>query len=134
MTLKTGSKGFTLIEVMVTVSILSLSVLMIQQGLLRLANILDRQNNLLIAQEWVNEKRWDVEQALCFADEGGSSETQGVFEISGREFQWQIDSKAIPSGDKTFEISYGLNWHEGHRPVSYMEKNIASFNKKEGVV
>lgn len=129
-----NSYGFTLVEVMVTVAVLSLGTLMIHQGLLRSADALGHFNNLLVAQEWAEAKLWDARESLLYPSEGAPAiPTSGSFTEFGKEFEYSITTKSQPDADNLYGIQIQVGWQEGHRPVSYIASTFATDNKRTGV-
>ena len=129
MTLRTGSNGFTLIEVMVTVAVLSLGTLIIHQGFLRSADVLVHYNSQLAAEEWADNKLWAVKESLFFTDENSAEGSNGTFEEAGRIFNWSLESNPVPGTDELYLIRMNLSWNEGNKPVSLVKTAYATFNK-----
>jgi prepilin-type N-terminal cleavage/methylation domain-containing protein len=121
---KTGSKGFTFIEVMVTVVVLSLGTVMIQGGLLRAADILNRYSNTLIARQWIDEKIWRTQEALLYS-EAGDSANSGTFVESGREFNWSVNTSGT-SGKDTYKIALSVTWSQGGLPLQVTKEVYAA--------
>lgn len=116
MTSRIGNKGFTFIEVMVTAAVLSLGTVMIQGGLLRAADILNRASNTLIARQWMDEKLWQAQEALLYSKEEDSpQETSGNFSEYGRDFNWSLAADSL--GIDLYELRLSVSWSQGGRPV-----------------
>ena len=128
--LSTKKNGFTLIEVMVTVAILSLGTLLIQQGLLRSSDFLNHYNSQLAVEAWADEKIWDIREALLFAAEGSQMETSGSFTESGRNFSWSIEAVLVPGVDQLYFIKMNTTWLEGNRLASFSKAMYASTIKQ----
>ena len=123
--------GFTLIEVMVTVAVLSLGTLLIHQGLLRSADALGHFNNLLAAQEWAEAKLWDTRESLLYSSAGAPAvPASGSFTESGKEFECSISTKPQSDADNLYGIQIQVSWQEGHKPVSYQASTFATDNKR----
>ena len=125
-----GKNGFTLIEVMITVAILSLGTLLIQQGLLRSSDILNHYNSQLAVEAWADQKIWDAREALLFAEEGGLTETSGSFTESGRNFDWSIETKLNSGTDQLYFVHLKTTWLEGNRPISFGKAMYVTANKQ----
>lgn len=128
---KIDKRGFSLIEVMATVAILSLGTLVIHDGLLRSADVLTHFNSLLAAQEWGEDKIWDLKEALLFSSETEPAENSGNFEVSGRDFQWSAGNQALPGTDGAFIVNLDIAWQEGNKPVSLKRSAYVSASRQE---
>ena len=123
------NNGFTLIEVMATVAILSLGTLLIQEGLLHLANILGHYNNYLAAQESISEKTWDIKESLFFSEEPSTGGNSGIFTESGRDFNWSINASPISGMDNLYSIQWSVGWMEGNKPANLSAAVYATTTK-----
>ena len=125
MTLRTGSKkGFTLIELMITVAIFSLCTLLVQGGLLRSANFLGHYAHTLAARLWVEERLWQVRQQTFYSEEGGDEAVSGSgsFTESQKDFEWTVNPSIISSGKDLYEVDLRVAWLEGNRPTQLHTK------------
>ncbi len=126
MTLSTGNKGFTLIEVMVSVVILSIGTLMIQEGMLRSVDLFNRHSNTLKAELWMDRKISEVEEDLFFAEFPALGNDAGAFTRDGRPFNWSTVSEQSPEGKNLFRVQLTVSWLEAGRPRS-TQKQIYAF-------
>ena len=127
---KGQSAGFTLIEVMVTVVILSLGTLVIHEGLLRSADVLVHINNKLVAEEWFKDKAWDTEESLFFSEEDSGQAASGTFTEANRNFDWTVEATPVSGGNKLYLINLNLLWHEGYKEVRSNKAFYATFKKQ----
>ncbi len=114
---KTGIKGFTLIEVMFAVCILTLSTMVIQEGFLRSATLFGRYANTLIAKAWMEQKLWEIKEGLVYVpvpDLGGQS---GSFQESKKSFEWSLDTGYARQGRDLYTLNFVVSWNEGNRLV-----------------
>jgi prepilin-type N-terminal cleavage/methylation domain-containing protein len=113
MILETGrnKKGFTLIEVMVSIAILSLGLILILQGFARSLSILNiAENNLravLLAEENMVGFEMNSRNPAYFSDAGGDIVLNNV------NFTWQV--KSFPSGEyeNLNDVSSIVSWKWG---------------------
>ncbi|OIO37160.1 MAG: hypothetical protein AUJ72_05080 [Candidatus Omnitrophica bacterium CG1_02_46_14] len=123
-------KGFTLIEVMVTVAILSFGTLMIQQGLLRSASLLYHFDNQLIAEIRSHEKLWDAREKLLFSEEGQILEPSGTFSEGGKSLEWTLASSPKGGADELYLVKLDTAWQEGNKQVELNKAIFMTANKK----
>jgi prepilin-type N-terminal cleavage/methylation domain-containing protein len=125
--------GFTLVEIMITVAVLSLGTLLIHQGLLRSADALGHYNNLLAAQEWAEDKLWDTRESLLYSSDGATAvPAGGSFTEFGKEFECVITTKPQSNAENFYGIQIQVSWQEGHKPVNYTVSTFATDNKRIG--
>jgi prepilin-type N-terminal cleavage/methylation domain-containing protein len=137
--------GFTLVELMVAVSILSIGIVMVARSFLMATSVLDSSRNSLEAIKFLEEQvAWliQLEHEEGGVEEGGS--TEQVF-LGGRPAEWSlemvlaeppIESEVTdvvaedPTGgvdeeeetrvftEDLIEATLRLSWREGHRDTS----------------
>lgn len=128
MMLKTGNKGFTLIEVMLATVILSLGSVLIQEGLLRSATLIGRCEHTLTVQRWMDQKIWKTKESILYDPEGdGASESgSGTFLYEGKEFSWDLEADAQDSSNSLYLIKLSVSWNEGGRPIHLTKAMLAA--------
>jgi prepilin-type N-terminal cleavage/methylation domain-containing protein len=93
MTLSIGTKrdpkGFTLIEVLLTVSLLALATVFIVQANLLSSAVYGRYANRLEVQNWAAQKIWEIKESILTTDFPDVSPTQGTVEGKTRSYQWR---------------------------------------------
>ncbi len=122
--------GFTLIEVMITVAILSCGTVMIQYGLLRSANVLGHTSNTLQVQNWMNDKIWDVKEALFYSENPPPEDQSGSFNDAAREFQWTMHVEPAMVEQELYLLRLTVTWLEGGRPALLVRELYATNKKK----
>ena len=128
MTSRTGTKGyagFTLIEVMIAVTVLSVTLVVIQGGFLRSAALLSRVSRTLDAQQWIDEKMWDVKEQLFYSDDPSPGEGVGVFKVSDREYSWTAEARPLSFSD-VYSLSIKVLWLEGGSTVQTQRELYAN--------
>ena len=113
---KTRERGFTLIEVMIAVTVLSVTLVVIQAGFLQSASLLSRVSRTLDAQQWAEEKMWQVKEDLFYADEPSPGEGLGAFRASGKEYSWTAEARPLSLPDE-YAVNVRVNWLDSGRPV-----------------
>jgi prepilin-type N-terminal cleavage/methylation domain-containing protein len=116
MILPIGNKrGFTLIEIMMSVAILSVGLIMVLQGFSYAFNILrisrDNLETSLLAQEKMAEMEIKVKQKKdeFFKDANGELQSNNI------EFKWQIRLTPDREYEDLYEAITTVSWKEGRR-------------------
>jgi len=131
------SKGFTLIEIMVSVAILSIGLVLVLQGLTHSLNVLRVSRDNLKATLLAENKMAEVEiQAKENRDVFEESLKEG-FEFENIEYKWQVlispvelEMNEISKGCEDLNKIEGvISWKEGKRKgriplVTYMRSPI----------
>lgn len=120
-----NKRGFTLIEVMLTVVVLSLGTLLIQESYLRTAHLFGVYANTFRARAWVDEKMWELREASVFAEAPASGSGAGSFTVSGKVFRWQSEVTPLPGKD-AFALKVNVDWNEGNRPTWLTQETYAT--------
>jgi len=116
MILATGrNKGFTLIEIMISIAILSLGLIANLQGLTRCLSILRISQNNLEASLLAEEKMAEFEIAV--KQETGSffKQTSGESQTGNIELNWQIRLDTDSEYEDLNKVVITVNWKEGVR-------------------
>lgn len=116
MMLPTGNKrGFTLVEIMISIAILSIGLILVLQGFSYALNILRiSQDNLetsLLAQEKMAELEINSKQSkgMFLKDISGDSQSDNI------EFRWQIRLTPDTEYEDLYAVMTTVNWKEGRR-------------------
>jgi prepilin-type N-terminal cleavage/methylation domain-containing protein len=133
MILVTGrSKGFTLIEIMISVAILSFGLILILQGFTHSLNILRiSQNNLqatLLAEEEMSQLQIDAKNSKY----GLLTDLNGESQVDNIEFSWQTSITPDEEYEDLNKLLTTVSWKEGRRKgavpvVTYLRTPIGSY-------
>lgn len=122
-------KGFTLIELMVTVCILSIGLVIVMRSLLTVAGALDTSQNKIKAVQFMDEKLSRIQQTAL--EEAGINygTEQGETLLGSRKATWNLE--IIPLEDEELEgylnkVILTVSWKEANIPknaalVTYLE-------------
>ena len=130
--LKIGNKntkaGFTLIEVMVTVAILSLGTVFISQSNLTTMNVYGRYINRIAIQNWAEEKIWETKQMILESDAPETGQHSGTIQESGRTYDWQLDVEPNDTND-VYGITLDMSWPESGK-TAYLRRSAYQLKEK----
>ena len=107
-----GEQGFTFIEVMVAVAILSLATVMLAQSNLLSLDVHARYANRIAIQNWAEEKIWETRQAILESETSEEKEGSGTVTIQNKDFRWKLNVKATDDEEISL-IDLKLTWKEG---------------------
>lgn len=119
--LKAKNTGFTLIEIMVTVAILSLGIIILHQSFFTLLSSTDFLTNRLSAGLEANNKIWEIQEGLKFS--GGLKDIPGAGRIvhNGRNFYWKFLYNTLSESSGLYKIELFLSWMEGAREKNFIK-------------
>ena len=109
---KTQQRGFTLIEIVLTVSILSLGAVMVYQSNLTSLDVFARYLHRLSIQNWADEKIWEAKENMLASEDAEAGSTSGAFTKNGKDFSWAMKVKEGEALDFYF-IELNVDWKEG---------------------
>lgn len=116
-----NNKGFTFIELMVTVIVLTVGLVLIIQGFITAAGALNNMQDNIQAVRFLDLKMQELE-ASAGKDNGikrGNSE--GKFSSGAKDFNWSLEVIGVEK-EKDLDLSEDLN--EVRLKVSWQEKGL----------
>ncbi|MFA6358167.1 MAG: prepilin-type N-terminal cleavage/methylation domain-containing protein [Candidatus Omnitrophota bacterium] len=108
-------RGFTLIEIMISIAILSTGLILVLQGFTYTLNVLRiSQDNLetsLLAEEKIAETEIDIKQnkSAFLQDASGDLQSNNI------EFKWQVKLTPDREYEDLYEAVTTVLWKEGRR-------------------
>lgn len=84
------SRGFSLIEVLITVSLLGLATVFITQANLLSSAVYGRYASRLDIQNWAAQKIWETKETILAEDFPDVSSSQGIIQGKTRAYQWNV--------------------------------------------
>lgn len=129
MMLRTGNKGFTLIEIMVTVAILSLGMVLIYEAFFIVLDSFNYCSDYLNVASWIDEKIWQAQDSLT---RRGSfdADTIGEFINRNKVFKWSLSHNPIDEAEGLHRIDLVLSWQEGKRTIRLSRSAYAIYEEK----
>lgn len=123
MTSRTGTDGFTLVEVLLAVCVLSLGGLVIESALLRSAGIVGRSFDEMRLGPWMDEKLWDARRAVAYEIEPAPLNGGGDVVLEGKVYHWSVETTELPMGKDLHEIRLRAWWGDPASP-SLIERTV----------
>lgn len=108
-------RGFSLIEVMVTLCLLSLGIVMIHQSLLSSLNTITFLSNRLNAGFELGNRLWEIEESLKSAKDIAQLPKSVRSLSNGLDFDCTFDAKELDASKKLYQIQATLSWLEQGR-------------------
>ena len=124
-----GNSGFTLLEIMISVVILSLGIVFIFEALLVSFDLVNYCSNSLKITLWMDEKIWQTQDQLSRFGDSASIEISGVLTNGNRDARWHLSHELIDEKE-LHKIDLVLFWREGQREIKRMRSAYAIFEKK----
>lgn len=113
-----SKKGFTLIELIMTVAILSFGIVSIYEALFVSADVYGYYTNYLNIQGWMSEKIWDVQKELITSQTLDIERESGQIVRNHKTFDWMMTVMLIDETQGLYRINITLSWNEGGKRVS----------------
>ncbi len=108
-------RGFTLVEILVSVAILSVSAVLILQACARGAQALAVARTRLRAYAFMSQKLGELE----LAPPGQPvKEAEGSFRIGEEAFAWRLGSGRVPEDVALEVVTLTVEWRRGRTPYS----------------
>ncbi len=104
-------RGFSLIELMLTVSFVMLGAILLQGSYMRSAEIYGRYTHSLSSMVWMQEQIAQAKEDLLFSGDDVPSES-GVVDASGKEIHWSREVQPA-AGSNLYSIGMKMSWKEG---------------------
>lgn len=105
-------RGFTFVEIMVAVSILSLGAVMAHQSNLSSLDVYGRYSRRLSIQTWAHEKIWAAKEAIYGSDAPEFGKTSGEVVRREKQFDWDLNIEDTDIKD-IYVMQLNVTWKEG---------------------
>lgn len=112
-----SSKGFTLMEIMVTVAILSFGIVAIYEAFFISIDTYGYYTRYLNTQDWINEKISEMELVLMESQALEPGQTAGQMTRDYKTFDWTMQVALIEEDQGLYAVAVRLFWQEGSRTV-----------------
>ena len=113
-------RSFTLLELIVTVVILSSGILFIYKGFLSSLDVSYYVKHYLYAQLWTEEKLYDIDEEFRTYKAAFLPQASGSFNEGNKNFSWQAAYSLIGSTEKMslYDVTLVVSWKEGRRNIN----------------
>ena len=108
--------GFSLIEVMVTVCVLSIGTVMILQSNIMSLNVFGRYLNRIEILLWADEKMAETKETMVKEDIPDVGTLGGNFETDRRTYDWTMEVKDANVKD-LYTMHLDVSWMEDSQPI-----------------
>ncbi len=108
------SSGFSLIEIMVAVCVLSIGTVLVLQSNMMSLNVFGRYLNRLEVIRWADNKITQVKEEITKSDVPETGTSNGSTKTNRKAYDWQMD---IETGDLpgVYSIHLDVSWPEEGR-------------------
>mgnify|MGYP000339024899 CR=1 FL=1 len=113
-----SGKGFTLIEVVMTVAILAFGIVSIYETFFVSIDVYGYYTHYLSTQNWMSEKIWTLQEELTRSRVLDEDETFGEMTRDHKIFHWVMRVSKINQQQALYQVSIKLSWKEGGKEVS----------------
>jgi prepilin-type N-terminal cleavage/methylation domain-containing protein len=114
-----GIKGFTLIEIMVTVSILSLGIVALYPSFFMSADAAGYAADQLLVQRWAEKKIWEEEDSFHRLLRVESPRENGTFQDGMRLFAWEKTMNSIDTDLAVLTLTVSWKTSAGKRNLTF---------------
>jgi prepilin-type N-terminal cleavage/methylation domain-containing protein len=119
MMLRIGNRGFTLIETLVAVSVLSLGLVMLYEAFFSCLNAFSYSQRRLDVQQWMDEKLWELEDELIRRGALVMVEHAGRFTKNNNHFFWQMSIDLLDSASEAnlYRLDLNVYWRQAQKNI-----------------
>lgn len=113
-----SNKAFSLLEVMITVAILSTAIVFTLRAFATVLSSVRFSQNIALACLLAEDKMWEA-QVRQKENEESLEPTSGKETIQGRDFNWDYEATKIPDLN-LIDLKFNVNWKEKIREKEYV--------------
>jgi prepilin-type N-terminal cleavage/methylation domain-containing protein len=125
-----NKKGFTLIEVMVAVAVLSFGLVLVYQAFFIAFDSFNYSADYLAISCWMDEKVWEAQDNIMRTGSLQDYQLQGEFLARNKLFNWQVSSNLLDQSANLSAVNLQVNWKEAKRNVKASRFFYAKYNEK----
>jgi prepilin-type N-terminal cleavage/methylation domain-containing protein len=125
-----NNSAFTLVEVMVTVTVLALGTVLIYESFFKSLDAFNYYSRYLTVASIMNEKMWEADDSITRFGNLSAAEDSGSFISNNKSFRWNLSDSLIEQESGLFRIDMALHWQEGKRGIWLSRATYAIYNEK----
>jgi prepilin-type N-terminal cleavage/methylation domain-containing protein len=123
------SRGFTLVEIMVTAAVLSFGLVCVYQSLFICLDTLNYCNNYLNVLPQINEKIWLAQDILKTSGPAAQLETTGNFTNGKKVFAWDLSYLLVDESEYLYQITMDVKWKEANRIAGFSRAAYSRYDQ-----
>lgn len=125
-------RGFTLIEVMVAATVLSLGTVLIHEIFFRSLELANYSYNYLNFAPWLDERLWQAQNSLSKLGKLDPKETKGKIRGQSKDCEWSVLYNLINSSlsQQLYKVDIVAFWQEGQKKVKFQRTAFAIYEKE----
>ncbi|MFA6216155.1 MAG: prepilin-type N-terminal cleavage/methylation domain-containing protein [Candidatus Omnitrophota bacterium] len=108
-------RGFTLIEILVTTTILSLGIVFIYEAFFASLRAYNYYENYVNVAPWMDEKLWEAQDAFIQTGMFGTTAQEGELTAGGRTYTWNSSGQLVDGSSDLYAIELVLTRHESKK-------------------
>ena len=126
-------KGFSFVELMAVVVVLSLGILVVYEGYLVSLRGFDYCRNYLTVQPWIDQKMWDICDKLSRYNTLLTENTAGAFIIQNKRFNWSLNYSLLEQikSKSLYRLELNVFWHEGVNRINVRRGTYALYMEED---
>jgi prepilin-type N-terminal cleavage/methylation domain-containing protein len=112
---RTGSKGFTLVEVLVATAVLALGVVFIYEALFTSLDTFNYYYHYFSIAPWADEKIWMSQDAVRRLGSAAQLADEGHLTVNNRPVQWGLTYESLDEAAGLYKINLLISWKQGKK-------------------
>jgi len=131
MILRTGNKGFTLLEVMIATAVLSLGSLLVYQAFFISLDSFDYYSKLLKVIPWMDQNIWEAQDNLMHFGPAAQMQTEGELKTGDKNIMWNLSYGPVSETNRDlYQVDLALSWQQGRRNIKLSRSAYAIYLEK----
>jgi len=124
-------RGFTLLEVMIAVSVLALGAAIVYQSFFAALDTFDYYSTLLKITPWMDEMIWQAQDDLARLGSGAPIFGKGQLKVNNKMIDWGLGHRALDDTGSLYQLDLVANWTQGARQVRLTRSAYALYLEKK---
>jgi prepilin-type N-terminal cleavage/methylation domain-containing protein len=120
----TGSKGFTLLEILITISVFTFGFSQIFLIFFESGAAVKHVENRLAAIVMIENAAWEAVESRASLEAGGTYRRGSMETARDQEFHITAEASKVPGFQKLYKLDVTAAWNEGRKNVSMKEERF----------